>query len=123
MARAIRPLTGHSYDPIGGVTQLADVLLSGQHDLVPAFGITGFIDNQHALGMSRQLRPGLPQAQAAPVESRWVLRRVVQEMMQPLAPGAGDNCSQSGKGLVVLARQEQADQILAKGVSGGSSRA
>ncbi len=91
---------------------LAHILLGGEHDAAAPLGIARLIDAQHALRVRAQIRMGLPLRQPAAIEGLGLPRRIVQKMVQALAVGAGHDGAQLDQRLVVLARQEQANQVL-----------
>jgi hypothetical protein len=93
MPAAIGPVAGHRHHPIGDVAQLAQILLGGQHDALPALGIARLIHDQHPLAMRPQIRVHLPLLQPAAVQRVRVPRGVVHKVMQPLPASAGHNGS------------------------------
>jgi len=95
------------------VPQLAQILLGRQLDAGTALGIAGLVEDEDALGMG--LEPGMrpPERQALLVEGVGIPRRIVENVVQRLPPRARHDRGQFDDGLVVLARQQQANQIVA----------
>ncbi len=112
LATAVGPLAGHRHHPIGDMPQLAQILLGRQHHAAPALGIAGLVDDEDPAGMGPQHGMRLPQLQPALVERRGIPGRLHQEVVQRLPVGTGHQRCQLHQGLVVLARQEQAYQVL-----------
>ena len=115
MPAAVGPVAGHRHHPIGHVPQLAQILLGRQDDAVAPLGIAGLIDDEHPARMRSQERMRLPALQPAPIERFGVPGGVVQEVVQRLAMGCRDDRRQFDERLVVLARQQQADEVLPQG--------
>ena len=67
--------------------QLAQILLGGQLDAVPALGIAGLVQDEDPGGVRPQIRVCLPQLQALDIDGLGLPRRIMQEVMQPLALG------------------------------------
>jgi hypothetical protein len=97
------------------MAELAGVLPGGQHDAPAALAVAGLIDDEHPVGVRPQVRVSAPQFQPPRVEGGAVPGRVVQEVMQPLAVGPGDQGGQLGEGLVALPRQQQPDEVVPHG--------
>jgi hypothetical protein len=117
MARAIGPVAGDGYHPVSHVPQLPQVLLGGERDTGAALGIAGLIDDQHPLPMGLQPGMSAPERKSLLVERGAVPGRVMQKVMQGLAPRAGHNGGELDNRLVVLPRQQQPNQVLAHGFS------
>jgi hypothetical protein len=94
--------------------QLAQVLLCGQDDAVAALGIARLIHDEHPTRMRPQIGVRLPLREPAPIERLGVPGRIVHEMVQPLSVRPRHDGPQFDQRLVVLAGQEQPDEILAQ---------
>ena len=121
MAGAVRPVAGDRDHAVGGEVQLADPLLGGQHDALPPLAVTGLIHDQGATRMGSERRARLPERQPPSVELRGVPPSIVQEVVQPLALRSRYQGCQDGQRLVVLAGQQQPDQVLAERLACGAS--
>jgi hypothetical protein len=114
MAAAVRPVAGHRHHAIGHMSQLAPLLRGRQHDAVAPLRITGLVHDEHPAGMRTQIRVRLPAFEPAAIEGRGIPRRVVPRMVQRLPVGAGHDRRHLHDRLVVLAGQQQADEIVAE---------
>ncbi len=112
MTAAVCPLARHRHHAIGHMPQLAQILLGGEHNPVTALGIARLIDDEHAARMGAQIRMRLPVLESSPIERLGVPRRIVQEVMQRLPIGSGHDAGEFDERLVMLARQQQPDQVL-----------
>src|SRR5260370_30916079 len=93
---------------------MAQVLRDRKDEAQAAFGIAGLVNDQQAAGMGAQVGVGLPLRQPTAIERLGIPRRVMQEVVQALPVGARYDRAQLDQGLIVLARQEQPNQVLAQ---------
>ena len=86
---------------------------------IAVLAVAGVVDHQHPLGVRRGHRVGAQQLDPALVDRLVVPARLRQEPLQPLdltMLGAGDRLGvgQGGQGLVAVAGQQQALQVVAQ---------
>ena len=114
LAGAVGPLTGHRNAPARPMPQLAQILLSSELNAVAAFGIAGLIDDEHARRVRPEDRMGLPELEPALVERLAVPGGVMEQVVQGLPARSRDDAGKRHQRLVVFARQQQTNQVLAQ---------
>src|SRR5262249_34275187 len=107
-------MTGDGNDAVGGVPPPADVLLGSQGDVAAPLAVPGLVDDEHIRGWGRRVRASPPEGEPVLVPCGSISGRIVEEVVESLTLGAGDERGQDGQNLVVLAGHQQADQILTK---------
>jgi hypothetical protein len=94
--------------------EFPQILLSRELDPMPPLGIAGLVDHEHTPRMRPQIGVRLPLLQPPAVERLRTPGRILQEVVQRLPIRSGHDGPQFDQRRVVLARQEQADEILAQ---------
>jgi RNase P/RNase MRP subunit p29 len=108
-------VAGDGHHAVGHLAELAQVLLCRQDDTVATLGIPRLVDDEDAAGMRAEIRMRLPALEPAAVERLGIPGRVVHEVVQRLPVGPRHDRRQLDQGLIVFARQQQADQVVAEG--------
>ena len=88
-------------------------------DAMTTLAIAGFIHDEHASAVGTQCRMRPPEGQPARIEGGSVPGGVVQEVMELLPVAPRNQGGEHGHGLVVVSGQEQAHQIVPKGLACG----
>jgi hypothetical protein len=127
IAALIGPQAGHGHDAVVDLAHRAQVLAGHMRSSGAVLAVAGVIQHQRALGMWSGGQVLTKQAHAALVDLLVVPGRLRQEPLQPLdfaVLGAADRlgAGQPGQGLVAVAWQQQALQVVAEAAALGQAR-
>jgi hypothetical protein len=119
IAARIRPQAGDAHDAVVGLADQAKILASHKRGRAAVLAVAGVVDHQHPLGVRRGRRIRAQQLDAALVDRPGDPRSTPTKPLQPLdlaMLGAGDRlgAGQGGQGLVAVAGQQQALQVVAQ---------
>ena len=95
---------------------LQRLLLGGQDNALPTFGITRLVQDEHPGRMRSQIRMRLPEFQALGIDRLNIPRGIMHKVMQPLALGPRNQGRQLDQRFVVLSWQQESDEIVAEGL-------
>jgi len=119
VAARVRPQAGHRHDAVVGLADRPQVLAGHVRGVAAVFAVAGVVDHQHPLGVWRGGRVLAQQLDPLLVDGLVVPGRLRQKPLQPLdlaVLGTGDRLGvgQGGQGLVAVAWQQQALQVVAQ---------